>query len=132
MDELLPYQAAAVNSRAQYTWNCWARQTGKSFAFSLRRVLRGLLRRRNQIILSAGKRQSREVMAKVRMHCQALSAAMTLRGRDDFAGMKLRHLEATLPGGVRIIALPANPMTARGFSGDVLLDEFAMHADDAA
>lgn len=30
----------------------------------------------------------------------------------------------------RIIGLPANPETARGFTGDVLLDEFAMHAFD--
>jgi phage FluMu gp28-like protein len=129
---LLPYQKAAVENPARFTWNCWARQTGKSFTFSLRRVLRGLTRRRDQIILSAGERQSREVMQKVRMHCQALSAAMTLRGCDDFAGMKWRHLEAILPGGVRILALPANPMTTRGFTGDVLLDEFAMHEDDRA
>lgn len=129
---LLPYQKTDVENLARFTWNCWARQTGKSFTFSLRRVIRGLTRRRDQIILSAGERQSREVMQKVRMHCHALAAAMTLRGCDDFAGMKLRHLEAILPGGVRILALPANPMTTRGFTGDVLLDEFAMHADDAA
>ena len=30
----------------------------------------------------------------------------------------------------RIIGLPADPQTARGFTGDVLLDEFAMHAFD--
>lgn len=129
---LLHYQNSAVENPARFTWNCWARQAGKSFTFSLRRVLRGLTRRRDQIILSAGERQSREVMHKVRMHCHALSAAMTLRGCDDFAGMKLRHLEAILPGGVRILALPANPMTTRGFTGDVLLDEFAMHEDDTA
>lgn len=130
--KLLPYQKTAVENPARFTWNCWARQTGKSFTFSLRRVIRGLTRQRDQIILSAGERQSREVMHKVRMHCHAISAAMTLRGCDDFAGMKLRHLEAILPGGVRILALPANPMTTRGFTGDVLLDEFAMHEDDAA
>lgn len=129
---LLPYQKTAVENPARFTWNCWARQTGKSFTFSLRRVLRGLTRRRDQIILSAGERQSREVMNKMRMHCHAIAAAMTLRGCDDFAGLKLRHLEAILPGGVRILALPANPMTTRGFTGDVLLDEFAMHEDDAA
>lgn len=129
---LLPYQKTAIENPARFTWNCWARQTGKSFTFSLRRVIRGLTRQRDQIILSAGERQSREVMHKVRMHCHAISAAMTLRGCDDFAGLKLRHLEAILPGGVRILALPANPMTTRGFTGDVLLDEFAMHEDDAA
>ena len=35
-----------------------------------------------------------------------------------------------MPGGVRVIGLPANPQTARGFTGDVLLDEFAKRAED--
>lgn len=33
----------------------------------------------------------------------------------------------TLPNGARIFALPANRATARGYSGNVLLDEFAFH-----
>lgn len=126
--ELLPYQRAAVLDPARFTWNCWARQTGKSFTFSLRRLLRGLRRRRNQIILSAGERQSREVMEKVRLHCRALQVWCEWRGPGFFRGTSIRQLEVRLPGGVRIIGLPANPMTARGFSGDVFLDEFAMHA----
>lgn len=130
--ELLPYQKAAVETGARFTWNCWSRQTGKSFTFSLRRLLRGLLRRRSQIILSAGERQSREVMQKVRMHCQAMRIHATMSGFDLLHGASFRTLEATLPGGVRVIALPANPMTARGFTGDVFLDEFAMHRDDGA
>ncbi len=130
--ELLPYQKAAVESAARFTWNCWSRQTGKSFTFSLRRIVRGLLRRRNQIILSAGERQSREVMRKVRMHCQAMQLHASVGGIDLMAGATFRALEAVLPGGVRVMALPANPMTARGFTGDVFLDEFAMHADDGA
>src|SRR4030095_6125904 len=32
----------------------------------------------------------------------------------------------------RIKILPANPRTARGFSGDLILDEFAFHDDSAA
>ena len=58
------YQRDVVRSEARFTWNCWARQTGKSFALSLRRIVRGLARRRNQIILSAGARQSRELMER--------------------------------------------------------------------
>ena len=46
------------------------------------------------------------------------------------AGRPVRALEAELGGRLRVIALPANPMTARGYSGDVFLDEFAMHRDD--
>ncbi len=132
MAALLPYQQAAVLSDARFRWDCWARQTGKSFTFSLRRVLRGLTRRRNQIILSAGERQSREVMEKVRLHCRALQVWCDWHGYGFFRGTSFRQLEARLPGGVRIIGLPANPMTARGFTGDVFLDEFAMHVDDEA
>ncbi|MCA9257224.1 MAG: terminase family protein [Phycisphaerales bacterium] len=128
---LLPYQRSAIESRSRFTWNCWSRQTGKSFTFSLRRLIRGLARRRHQIILSAGERQSREVMRKVRMHCQAMRIHSTWSDRPVMEGAALQSLEATLPGGVRILALPANPMTARGFTGDVFLDEFAMHRDDA-
>lgn len=128
--DLLSYQREAVSHPARLTWNCWARQTGKSFTFSLRRLLRGLSRRRNQIILSAGERQSREVMEKARAHCHALRLWYEWRGHDCFRGTSIRQLEIRLSCGVRIIGLPANPLTARGFTGDVFLDEFAMHRDD--
>ena len=127
---LLPYQREDVESEARLRWNCWARQTGKSFTKSLRRILRGLTRGRDQIFLSAGERQSRELMDKARRHCQLLKIACQFRDEGSFAEMSVRRMEIQLPRGVRIIALPANPQTARGFSGDVLLDEFAMHADD--
>ncbi len=130
---LLSYQSEAVSNPARFTWNCWSRQTGKSFTFSLRRVLRGLARRRNQIILSAGERQSREVMTKVRQHCHALRIWHEWHEYRFFRGtIAFRQLEIRLPGDLRIIGLPANPMTARGFTGDVFLDEFAMHGDDDA
>ena len=127
---LLPYQRADVEADARFSWCCWSRQIGKSFTKSLRRLLRGLLRRRNQIFLSAGERQSRELMIKVRQHCQALNIASADSGERLLAGMSVKSLSLELPNGVRVIGLPANPETARGFTGDVLLDEFAMHRDD--
>jgi len=127
---LLPYQREDVESDARFRWNCWSRQTGKSFTKSLRRILRGLARRRTQIFLSAGERQSRELMEKARQHCQALKIAADYHDRRFFRDLSVKQLEIVLPGGVRIIGLPANPQTARGFTGDVLLDEFAMHAFD--
>ena len=39
-----------------------------------------------------------------------------------------KALEVAFPNGSRITALPANPDTARGFSANVILDEFAFHA----
>ena len=127
---LLGYQREDVESDARLRWCCWSRQSGKSFTKSLRRVVRGLRRRRNQIFLSAGERQSYELMQKARQHCQALKIATEYLDDRFFEGTRFKRLEIRLPNDVRIIGLPANPMTARGFTGDVLLDEFAMHADD--
>jgi hypothetical protein len=130
MVPLLAYQKADVESDARFSWCCWSRQIGKSFTKSLRRLLRGILRRQNQIFLSAGLRQSRELMMKVRQHCQVLNIASAESGRPLLEGMTAGSLSLELPNGVRIIALPANPHTARGYTGDVFLDEFAMHRDD--
>ena len=130
--QLLDYQREDVEADDRFRWCCWSRQVGKSFTKSLRRLLRGLLRQRTQIMLSAGERQSRELMAKARQHCQALRIAADFRGDQFFTGTRFKQLEIALPNGVRIIALPANPQTARGFTGDVLLDEFSLHADDRA
>lgn len=127
---LLDYQREDVECEARFRWNCWARQTGKSFTKSLRRILRGLARGRTQIFLSAGERQSRELMQKARQHCEALKIATDFYDNRFFRDLSIKQLEIRLPGGVRIIGLPANPQTARGFTGDVLLDEFAMHAFD--
>lgn len=126
---LLDYQREDIESQDRYRWNCWARQTGKSFTKSLRRILRGLLRRRNQIFLSAGMRQSCELMEKARQHCHALKLAFEFHGAGSL-DLRETQTQITLPGVVRIIALPANPQTARGYTGDVLLDEFAMHTHD--
>lgn len=73
MLELLPYQQSLVSDEARFTWNCWARQTGKSTTLGLRRLMRAVERKRLQVILSAGERQSREVMEKIRHHCRSLS-----------------------------------------------------------
>ncbi len=132
-DVLLPYQREVVLSDARFGWHCWSRQTGKSFGLTFRRIVRGIARKRNQLILSAGGRQSREVIMKAKQHCQGLDLAFKYSEREAgmFDGAKYNQYEIDLPeAGIRIIGLPANPETARGFTGDVFLDEFAMHAYD--
>jgi len=96
---LLPYQREDVESEARFRWNCWSRQTGKSFTKSLRRILRGLSRRRTQIFLSAGERQSRELMAKARQHCEALKIATEYYDDRFFKELSVKQLEIVLPGG---------------------------------
>lgn len=111
----------------------FARQTGKTFTATLEMVLdcldaesRG--ERRRRVILSRGERQAKEAVEEgVKRHLQALKIAFEALEKDWDAHTKA--LEITLPGGSRITALPANPDTARGFSANVLLDEFAFHSD---
>ncbi len=130
---LLPYQRADVLSNDRFRWNCWSRQTGKSFTKALRRIIRGIARKRNQLFLSAGERQSRELMMKAAQHCKALKIAFSTTENPGglFDGAEYRVMEIHIPeANLRIIGLPANPKTARGFTGDVFLDEFAMHQYD--
>ncbi len=62
------------------------------------------------------------VVRKVRHHCHAMKVYSEMTETIFFNDTSLRQLEITLPNGVRIIGLPANP--ARGYTGDVFLDEF--------
>lgn len=130
---LLAYQDAVVTSSARFTWNCWSRQTGKSHAFGLKRFRRAIDRRRLQVLLSAGERQSRELMGKVAAFSKIADALAKFEEVPTYInGATYQQLQITLPTGVRIIGLPANPDTARGFTGDVFLDEFGIHKDSRA
>lgn len=132
-ERMYRYQREAIVSNARFRWYCWSRQIGKSDGISFRRISRGIARKRNQLFLSAGERQSRELMMKAKQHCEMLRLAFKYSEQDGgvFEDVKYRSLEIKIPdAGIRIIGLPANPMTARGFTGDVFLDEFAMHMCD--
>lgn len=128
---LLPYQRALADDRSRLVVALFARQCGKSFTAALMAVLDCLERPGTLwVCLSRGERQSREWMEKVRMHLSAVKMmAEFLETRFD---MQTAQMECRLPNGSRIIGLPANPDTARGFSGNVILDEFAFHQDARA
>ncbi len=82
------------------------------------------------VILSAGERQSREIIRYVKRHCIAygkMAGEIQESYFDGEDGTKYKQLEIELPWGSRFIGLPANPDTARGYSENVILDEFAFH-----
>ena len=130
----LPYQREWLADDSRFKIGMMARQTGKTWTCTLEIVLdclqaaaRGKSAR--WVILSRGERQAREAMEEgVKRHLSALQTAFKER-EIDFAGDESRALEVKLPGGSRISALPANAETARGYAANVLLDEFAHHAD---
>jgi phage FluMu gp28-like protein len=126
---LLPYQRRWVKDSSPLKIAVKARQTGYSFAATLRAVLACLERPLTWIFLSKGERQSRLLMEKVAGHLRALGVAEQVLEERFFEGTSLKQLEVRFPSGSVIYGLPANPDTARGYTGNVTLDEFAFHAD---
>lgn len=106
-----------------------ARQIGYSFAATLRAVLACLERKTTWIFLSKGERQSRLLMEKVAEHVRSCGVVARSLESTYFEGTLTKQLETRFPNGSVIYGLPANPDTARGYSGHVTLDEFAFHAD---
>lgn len=136
---LYEYQRAWFLDRSRFKLGMFARQTGKTFTTTLEitddcfaAAVEG--RRRRWVILSRGERQAKEAMDEgIKRHCAAYQLGFEAQEFDwqGEAG-SYRALEVTLPHGSRITALPANPDTARGFSANVFLDEFAFHKDSHA
>ncbi len=133
---LHPYQKRWLQSKSRFKIGMFARQTGKTFTTTLDIVLdclRAWTRgsRTRWVILSRGERQAKQAMEDgVKLHCRAMQIAVESLEYDWFCdGATYKVNEVILPGGSRIMALPANPDTARGFSANVFLDEFAFHQD---
>jgi phage FluMu gp28-like protein len=138
---LYPYQQRWFKDRSRFKLGRFARQTGKTFTTTLEIVddtfLAEAERRRSPwVILSRGERQAKEAMEEgVLRHLEAYRVAARDIAREDYtftdedSGLKRTALQVRLPGGNKITALPANPDTARGFSANVFLDEFAFHKD---
>lgn len=129
---LLPYQREWVDDTSRFKIWLAARQIGKSFAATLEPVLDAVSRKTLWVFLSAGERQAAELAEKARTHLEAIQIAAEELDDPFFdeQGRPHKQLEMRLPNGSRLIFLPANPSTARGYSGNVVLDEFAFHEAD--
>lgn len=127
----------------------WSRQIGKSHVLSAWAVDR-LISRPGRLVtvLSNSKANGGEFVQKCRDVCDQLGALLRklsasfetedLSPDVTYENMRM-EVRITLPHpdtGVtvtgRIIVLAANPRTARGFSGDLILDEFAFHENSQA
>ena len=132
---LYPYQQRWIRNKNRFKAGMFARQTGKTFTTTLEIVDNCLEmetqgRKARWVILSRGERQAKEAMEEgVKRHCQAYGAAIQSFDTEWVGDIRYKALEVLFPNGSRITALPANPDTARGFSANVFLDEFAFHAD---
>jgi phage FluMu gp28-like protein len=128
---LTEYQRNWVLDKSRFKIGVLTRQGGKSFEAALEAVDDGMAHKTMWVILSAGERQSKEVINKCAMHARAYGLAIQELESDFIVDKdtKYKQLEIILPDGTRIIGLPANPDTARGWSANIILDEFALHRD---
>ena len=103
---------------------CWSRQIGKSFVLAAWAVDRLLTRPGRLVtVLSNSKDNGSEFALKCAEVCRALGVAME---SVDYSGIEYAdmrfEISITVKGRKeRIKVLAANPRTARGFSGDLIL-----------
>lgn len=116
LDILYPYQRDFYEDYSRFRLLLKSRQTGFSFLAGLEVVTGALSRSENQIVVSASQDQSDIVRGYAVHWCERLGVEYLEDGNSII-----------LPGGKRGIFLPCNPRTVQGYTGDLLLDEFAWH-----
>jgi len=125
---LLPYELRWVNDRARMKIGCWSRQIGKSLSTADEAVEDCFQRRTDWVCMSAGERQALEWIRKAKVWTEAYQIAIA-NYHEERANSEalIRSASITYPNGSRIISIPSNPATARGYTANVVLDEFAHH-----
>jgi hypothetical protein len=119
-----PWQAKLLRSAAPQTLLLCSRQVGKSTTAAALALATALLTPRSLVLLlSPSERQSGELQSKVFHYFDSLGQPVPARKRTE--------LQLHLANGSRVIALPENEKTVRGFSGASLLvvDEAARVSD---
>ena len=133
---LYDYQREWFLDRSRFKIGLWSRQVGKTFTTTLEIVddvyqARAQGRASPWLILSRGDRQAREAMrAGIQTHAKAYGMVFEESEYElEIDGQRYRANEWDAGGGNIVTALPANPDTARGYSRNVFLDEFAIHKE---
>jgi phage FluMu gp28-like protein len=129
-----PYQRKVFDNKATglEVW-LWGRQTGKSYTLAAWAVDRLLTRPGRLVtVLSNSKVNGIEFNLRCAEVCDKLGQAfeqadLSPDKRYETMNCETRIRVAGKVGRIKILA--ANPRTARGFSGDLILDEFAFHED---
>jgi phage FluMu gp28-like protein len=135
--ELRPYQQPVFADRHSGILVLhWSRQIGKTFTLAAWAIDR-LLSRPGRLVtvLSNSRDNGAEFLARCVEICRLTET--DCETSDDSASLTFENLrlELRIPNGKRVSRLKilaANPRTARGFSGDLILDEFAFHENSAA
>ena len=136
IDYLLAFQKRLAASVARFVIALWSRQTGKGFTTSFIASRGAMTEPRSKwLIVAPTERQSLETLDKCKDWIKAahLSVAETEEEFDALEkGSKIKAKIIELPNGSKIYALPGKPASLRGFTGYLILDEFAFFEDEDA
>ena len=126
---LLPYQKKIFNSKARcIICNC-SRQVGKSTVAAAKIVYYAIMNPKSlTAVISTGERSAAEFLLKCRQWaeaCKIVSSNLQLIDYEASAS------QIRFSNGSRIIILPSgNPAALRGYSGSLVIDEFAIMQND--
>lgn len=130
--QLRPYQQRWIDDGARFKGAVKSARIGFSFATAAEAVLDCLARPgATWTVGSHSKAGSNEFVeegaGKILNAINATAEIYEEPFADELGQTDVQVTKINFPNGSRILALPANPRTMRGFPGNVILDEFAHH-----
>lgn len=136
MVQLRPYQRRWIDDCTRFKLAVKSARIGFSYATGVDHILRRLSHAGStSTILSASQAQSIEFVQVCQKNIQAIGATAAVydeRWTDEIGATDFTVQRVQFANGSRIMALAANPRTARGYPGDAVLDEYAHHQDSYA
>jgi len=133
IDQLLAFQQKLANSTSRFLIALWSRQTGKGYSTSFIATRGATLEdRSNWLIVSPTERQSLETLDKCKTWLKKKNLILA-ETEAEFDALeretKVKAKIVELPNGSKIYALPGKPASLRGFTGYLIIDEFAFFED---
>ena len=133
IDYLLAFQRRLANSVSRFVIALWSRQTGKGFTTSFIASRGAMTEPRSKwLIVAPTERQSLETLDKCKDWIKAANLTVA-DSEEEFdaleKGSKIKAKIIELSNGSKIYALPGKPASLRGFTGYLVIDEFAFFED---
>lgn len=133
IDYLLAFQRRLANSVSRFVIALWSRQTGKGFTTSFIASRGAMTELRSKwLIVAPTERQSLETLDKCKDWIKAANLTVA-DSEEEFdaleKGSKIKAKIIELSNGSKIYALPGKPASLRGFTGYLVIDEFAFFED---
>jgi phage FluMu gp28-like protein len=133
---LAGFQKAWIGDKSRFKIAAKARRVGFTFATTLEIALDAIERRTRWLIVSRTQDTAKEAVREISNHFKAMQkfseASAAIQDQETelfFEGVRIHKFVIELPNGSEITALTAHPDAARGFGGNVFLDEHGFHRD---